>query len=83
MNYISVTICVDPSLNQESNCVDEFDARIVLAQNIKSVPSTTTVVFAVDGAKGSVDSCYLNSSASERAFPSKLVPFELGQVAEV
>nr|CAH0113703.1 unnamed protein product [Daphnia galeata] len=31
------------------------------------------------GAKGSVDS-YFNSSASERAFPSKLVPFELGDV---
>ena len=29
-------------------CIDQFDAGIVLAQNIESIPSTTTVAFAVD-----------------------------------
>jgi hypothetical protein len=43
-----VTIRVDPSLDQESNCVNQFDARIVLAQNIKNIPSPTAVVFAVN-----------------------------------
>jgi hypothetical protein len=43
-----VTIRVDPSLDQESKCVNQFDARIVLAQNVKSIPSTTTVAFAIN-----------------------------------
>ncbi|XP_059351028.1 serine/threonine-protein kinase pelle-like isoform X2 [Daphnia carinata] len=32
-----------------------------------------------NGAKGSVDSCNFNSPVSERAFPSKLAVFEIGQ----
>ena len=34
VNYLSVAILVDPRLNQESKCVNKFDAGIVIAQNI-------------------------------------------------
>nr|CAH0108354.1 unnamed protein product [Daphnia galeata] len=39
---------------------------------------STATLRSLSGAKESVDSCNFNSPASERAFPSKLVPFELG-----
>nr|CAH0108333.1 unnamed protein product [Daphnia galeata] len=44
---------------------------------------STATLRSLSGATESVDPCNFNSTASERAFPSKLVPFELGQVVEV
>lgn len=38
-----------------------------------------TAATSPNGAKGSVDSCNFNSPVSERAFPSKLAVFEIGQ----
>ncbi|XP_046439837.1 serine/threonine-protein kinase pelle-like isoform X2 [Daphnia pulex] len=40
---------------------------------------STATLRSPSGAKGSVDSCNFNSPPCERAFPSKLAPFELGQ----
>nr|CAG4636872.1 EOG090X03DI [Ceriodaphnia reticulata] len=40
---------------------------------------TNSPMRASTGAKTSFDSCNFNSPGSERAFPSKLTPFELGQ----
>nr|CAH0101187.1 unnamed protein product [Daphnia galeata] len=41
---------------------------------------STATLRSLSGAKESVDPCNFNSTASERAFPSKLGPFELGDV---